>query len=100
MARTCCNRSRIIPRFSTRWSTARAAGPQALAYEHSYRAGRRIVTHWRKHEAKRPERNGERPTLRARRPSALLGLSPPSCSALCRASTPDDVEFYRSLEET
>jgi len=36
---------------------------QALAYEHSYRAGRRIVTHWRKHEVKRPERNGERPTL-------------------------------------
>lgn len=33
---------------------------QSLAYEHSYRAGRRIVNHWRKHEAKRPER-GERP---------------------------------------
>jgi GntR family transcriptional regulator of vanillate catabolism len=35
---------------------------QALAYEHSYRSGRRIVLQWRKLETKRPERN-ERPTL-------------------------------------
>lgn len=35
---------------------------QALAQEHSYRAGRRIVVHWRKLETKRPERS-ERQSL-------------------------------------